>query len=264
MLATATLRTLMSRNSLREELADLLQRIKDEARGIYPGEIVEIKTADGYVLSLYWRTIRLFDGVVLLLKNRLPEEALIIARSLFVDALRLAEIGDAGEKRGALILGWANNSIENKKNLLKEATRLGLESDPTALFAELESQQKKLQSHRSRNGIGPLRSFLSERAASEKFGRSHDYWSYAFSHEFVHGSDFALTYSRKKRADGVLAVYDQTNDPQLSLGVACFSAKSVLQAAAATALTFNWSGIKAIEILETEVVNLEEKHKSVG
>jgi len=74
-------------SSLRDQLAELLQRIKDEARRIYPGGILEIETADGYVLSMYWRSVRLFDGIVLLLRKRLPEESLILARSLFVDAL---------------------------------------------------------------------------------------------------------------------------------------------------------------------------------
>lgn len=251
----------MSNTALRNQVADLLQRVKDEARRIYPGGTLEIKKVDSYVLTLYWRAIRLFDGVVLLLRTHLPEEALILARSLFVDALRLTEISETPKMRAALLLGWANNSIEQKKNLIKEASRLGLEPNPAALMAELNSQQMKLQNYRSRNGIGPLRNFLSEKAAAAKFGRGHDYWSYVFSHEFVHGNDAAFTYSRKNRVDGVLVVHDQTNEPQLTVAVACFAAKSVLQAAVATATVFNWKNIEPIKHLEAEVVKLEETQR---
>ena len=130
----------MSTNTLRHRLADLVQRIAEAVRRIYPGGISEIETADGYVFSMYWRSVRLFDGIILLLRNRLPEEALILARSLFVEGLRLAEIADAGRSRGSLVLGWASASIEEKKGLIKEAIRLGLEPDPTAMLAELDAQ----------------------------------------------------------------------------------------------------------------------------
>ena len=213
---------------------------------------------------MYWRSVRLFDGVVLLLRKRLPEEALMLARSLFVEALRLAEIAGAGGSRGSLVLGWANASIEEKKGLLKEATRLGLETDPAPLLAELDAQQKKLQNYRARKGIGSFRNFLSERAAAERFGRTHDYWTYVFAHEFVHGTDAAFTYSRTKTADGTLMFHDQTNDPQLTVGVACFAAKSLLQGAAAVAQVFGWKGADAIDALAKEVLKLEEQQKSVA
>jgi hypothetical protein len=127
----------MDDQSLREKVSTLLARARDLARKISPREELTVKIEDMFVLCLYWRSIRLFDGIVSLLsllEKDLPEEALILGRSLFVEALRLAEIEAAGDQRAALILGWENTSIEEKKGLFKEAPKLGLEFDLTLML----------------------------------------------------------------------------------------------------------------------------------
>jgi hypothetical protein len=152
-----------------------------------------------------------------------------------------------------LLLGWANSSIEEKKNLMKEAARLGLEQDPDSLISELNEQQRKLQGYRTRRGVGPLRRFLSERAAAAKFGKAEDYWTYIFAHEFVHGSDAAFTFSRVKITSDTVAVRDRTADAQIIVGVGCFAAISLLQAAKSTVDMFGWEGGHSLEPLSTEV-----------
>ena len=184
----------MEDQSLREKVITLLAQARDTVRKISPRGVLESKTADAFVLFLYWRSIRLFDGIVALLEKDLPEEALILGRSLFVDALRLAEIEAAGAKRAALVLGWANTSIEEKKGLIKDASKLGLEPDPSPILRQLDEEQRKLHAYGRRHGVGKPGKFLSERAAAIKYGRTHDFWTYALAHELVHGSDASFIF----------------------------------------------------------------------
>jgi hypothetical protein len=239
-------------------VSTLLAQARDLARKISPREL-EVKIEDMFVLCLYWRSIRLFDGIIALLEKDLPEEALILGRSLFVEALRLAEIEAAGVQRVALVLGWENTSIEEKKGLFKEASKLGLEFDPTPILRQLDEEQRKLHAYRKDHGIGKLRRFLSEREAAIKYGRAHDYWTYALSHEIVHGSDASFIFNRDKVTTGKVSIRDRTPDPNLQLGITCFVVKSVLQAAKATASVFGWQGTDQLDRLYEEVTDLEER-----
>src|SRR5688572_22695736 len=94
----------------RPSASDVLARAKELAAMI-TGDIAdrayEIPTAHTYVLGMFWRCVRLYDGVILLLEAQLPEEAAILGRSLFEESLRLQQLTDSSQ-RDALIVGWAN------------------------------------------------------------------------------------------------------------------------------------------------------------
>jgi len=73
--------------------------------------------------------------------------------------------------------------------LIREAHMAGLEKSPDAVLAALQDEQVKLQKFGRSNGIGRLKSFLQSKEAALRYGRNDDYWTYALSHEMVHGSD---------------------------------------------------------------------------
>src|SRR5436190_14065033 len=87
------------------------ERLLAALRASATSEPQEIPTHHVYVLGMYWRCVRLFDATLLLLKAELPEEAAIVARSLFEESLRLQQLAADEADRDALILGWANGSI---------------------------------------------------------------------------------------------------------------------------------------------------------
>ncbi len=243
----------MSNMSLREKSIKLAVRTKEAAFAVAPTTGQAMAPVDFPVLGLFHRSLRLFDGIVALLEKDLPEEALILGRSLFSDALRLAEVEQAGDQRKALLLGWANSGIEEKKGLFHEAAKLGFEKDLPAMLNHLEEERNKLLQYAQSNGVGTLRKFLREREAAQKFGRTHDYWTFCLSHEFVHGSDAAFVFSRTKVANDTLALADRTRDHKIVAGVVCFSAASLVQAALATAGVFAWQGRADLHQLSREV-----------
>jgi hypothetical protein len=62
----------------------------------------EMPTHYAYILGMYWRCVRLFEATLLLLKSELPDEATIVARSLFEESLRLQQLAADETDRDAL------------------------------------------------------------------------------------------------------------------------------------------------------------------
>lgn len=42
-------------------------------------KLFDIRPVDQHMIGMFWRAVRLYDGVLLLLKNQLPEEGAILA-----------------------------------------------------------------------------------------------------------------------------------------------------------------------------------------
>src|SRR5262245_48315546 len=59
-----------------------------------------------FVVGMYWRVRRLYEATLVLLKSEMAEEALMVARSLFEESLRLKELAEESQDRTAMILGW--------------------------------------------------------------------------------------------------------------------------------------------------------------
>jgi hypothetical protein len=68
---------------------------------------------------MFWRAVRLYDGVLCLVKAHLPEEAAILARSLFEVSLDLRQLEAEPEHREALVYGWINTSLNEQMGLLQ-------------------------------------------------------------------------------------------------------------------------------------------------
>jgi hypothetical protein len=111
-----------------------------------------------------------------------------------------------------------------------------------------------------RHGVGKPKKFLPEREAAIRYGRTHDFWTYALAHEIVHGSDTSFIFNRGKVTADTVAIRDRTFDPKILLGAACFAVKSLLQAARATANVFGWHGADQLDQLFKEATDLEERH----
>jgi hypothetical protein len=189
---------------------------------------------------MYWRCVRLYRAALILIWHSSPEEALIIARSLFEESLRFQEMADDPAGREVLILGWLNRSIHEQRGLVREAASLGIEGEPEALLAKVAEQQAELDRYIRKNNVGSLRNFAQPRVVARKHGRIDDFWTYLSAHEVVHGSDFALKLSRKKLQSGTIGLYLTNEDPGLLLGVAAFCARSALLTARSAARIFGW------------------------
>lgn len=224
-----------------QDVRGLLERIKEKVLSSSPSKEITVATADGLTLGMYWRCVSLFRSVLILLDNDQPEEALILARSLFAESLRLMELEDAGTEREAILLGYYVQSLERSKALFgQEAERLGLTDDISDVLANVEKQRRGLDDYRRRKGIGRLGRFSTEKNAATKLNRKEDLWTFLLSHGMVHGEDAAQLFRRRKVGSDLMAFCSHTNDPDVLAEVGAFAARSVSHALYAAASIFGW------------------------
>jgi hypothetical protein len=143
-------------------------------RGSATSAAVEIPTHHAFVLGMYWRSVRLFDATLLLLKAELPEENAIVARSLFEESLRLQQLAADEAERDALVLGWANGSITERLGLLSLAKFLGIDDNVSDRLAKLNDERGSLQAYQTRHNVKRLRRFGNEREVACRFVRRAD------------------------------------------------------------------------------------------
>jgi hypothetical protein len=208
----------------------LLHRLDEVTREAVPSES-DVPHVGFYILGMFWRSRRLLRGATALLDSGLPEEALIIGRSLFEDSLRLRQLAEEPANRGALMMGWVNSSLEEKKGLIRDAQTAGLEMSPDDVFDALQREQVQLQKYCRAHRISRLKKFLTPKDAALRYGRTDDYWTYALSHEMVHGSDAAWIYSRRKFSGDRVGVFAGTYNPTVVVAVASYVAASMVDAA---------------------------------
>jgi hypothetical protein len=213
---------------------------------------------DSVVSHIFWRSIRLYEGICLLLPRGLPEEAMILGRALFEDAMKLTEIAECGEKRAALLLSWENDSLNEKIGLREVAVALGL-PPPWGDIKEANLYRKQLANYLRAHGIKKLRRFRDVKTASARYGRAHDYWAYCLAHEMVHGSDAFFTFRPRNSSPVLVALRDRTHNPAVIFAVANFSVRSILQAAKAVATVFGPQNTSKIEALFETSTELEER-----
>ncbi len=231
----------------------LLGDIKDNV----PKGPIEMPTHYAHILGMFWRSVRLYEGTLVLLGAQLPEEAMILARSLFEESLQLRELNTDESKRDALILRWINTSINEKIGLIKTAESFGIEPDGQAILDKLCQDRLKLRRYAQRHNIAKPKAFLSPKDAANQFGRGEDYWTYSWSHEAVHGSDAAWLFARTEIRGGV-ALHDRTKDPGLRASFAAYAAESVMDAAEATSSIFQWEEFESAKRTFHRIRELKE------
>jgi hypothetical protein len=195
------------------------------------------------VASMYWRARRLYEAVLILLKAHLPEEAAIIARSLFEAAMRLMQLAADAHDREALIIGWAGGSIDQREGLFRTAKSLGLDEHIDELLNHFAEERKALQKYADGRR---WKSFDSVAVSARRYCRPDDFWTYELAHESVHGSDAATLFST--RADGnARRLHGKVNDPSLLGAFAHFAARAVADAAISTYRILGWTPVPNFE-----------------
>jgi hypothetical protein len=236
----------------------LLERIKEEVRSSRPSGEISVAPADGLILNMYQRCVSLFRSVLILLDDNQPEEALILARSLFVESLRLMELEDAGTERAVLTLGHYRESLKRIEGLFgHNAKRLGLTDDISDVLAGVEKQRGDIESYRKRHRIGKLRNFRAVDDAAVKLNREKDLWIYLLSHGMVHGGETSHLYRRENVEADVMAFYSYTSDPDLLAEVGVFAARSISHAVYAVASIFDWGVSPELKELIAELERRE-------
>ena len=237
----------------------LFRRVIRIAEEIRPQEF-KVDRLDAVSVQLYWRCYSLFQAILLLLPKRFGEEALLLARPLFTDSLRLAELAEHESRRPQLILGWMNRSIEELKGLFRHSAKIGLDKNPEQIEAKLADHQKDILSLRAKYHVSKLAKFRSEADAASRYGRGDDFWTFLLSHEIIHGSDAAFLFRRSPVKDGHMHLLAQTEDPKLLDAIGAYSALSMMMAIDATSKILGWSLPQDFSQLREQLEHIPEKH----
>ena len=244
-------------SSIWTEVQANARKLLGEIKGDVLNRPVKMPTSHAFIFGMFWRSVRLYEGTLVLLEDQLPEEAAILGRSLFEESLRLRQLGADESKRDALILAWADASIREKVGLIKTAESIGIEPDGRAILEKLGQDRSNLWSHAQRLKVAKYIPFLQPKVAAIRFGRKEDFWTYSWSHESVHGSDAAWLFARKKIGEN-LALFAKTSSPGLRASFAAFAAESVMDVAEATASIFQWKEFESARRTFHRIKELKE------
>jgi hypothetical protein len=233
-----------------DDVGRFLSEVKQAVdAGVALGEMQTMALHDGFVLGMYWRARGLLEGVVVLLAARLPDEALILTRSLLEESFRLQELAAAGDARAALVLGWYSNSLAEKKGLIRGAAARGYAEDVGLTEEDLEEEVKKVQGYMDRHGIAKLRHFMALDAAAARFDRADELWVARIADELVHGSEVAHGSRRFALPDGAVGYNLRNDNAETAAWVASLAARSLIVARRSAGSIFGWSGDDPLDAL---------------
>ncbi len=203
----------------------------------------EGQSRDAAVLYMYWRTRRLYEAALVLLKARLPEEAAIIGRSLFETAMRLMQLAADPDDRDVLIIGWVGDSINRREGLFHTAESLGLDPDVQEQLAELRGQRQRLDEYAAGRRWKP---FLEPRGAAIRFNRRDDFWTYEWAHQSTHGGEASSIFSTRVEGD-TTHLHAKTDTPSVLGGFVHFAARAMADAVTATYTILGWTPVPDFE-----------------
>ncbi len=247
----------MSRsNAAWDKVRRLYEDIELASRSLIPFEL-SVKQTDFVAVRFYWRACSLSTAIRVLLDADLTEEALILARSLFVESLRLEEVAKAGEDRHGLLLGYIVRSWERHAHLIRRGIPLGFESNLSPEEKKWRKQQAQLENYRRRHGIGKTPKFKSPKDAAREFHRpAEDIFLFHLADEVVHGEESSFINRQRNLEDGTMAVFANTIDPKVKLQYARFSARALVIATKSIAAIVEY---EVPETVEQQLRTLEEQ-----
>jgi hypothetical protein len=204
---------------------------------------VSMETLTHSAFGILVRGIRLASAVLVLIGKRLQGEAFILGRSLFEDSLIMAELAYDKLNRRSLLLRWQYDSLNEMENLYRAIGPSGLpEGNWVDMPGKITEHRRTLEHIAKRDGIR-ARKFAQLKEASKRYGRQHDYWTYLWAHEMVHGSDAAHVLYRK--ADPAVSgqpqsiyVATEIDHPHIATSCANWCVRSLLQTAGAACVIF--------------------------
>lgn len=238
---------------------DLLDETETAVLGTPPhGHVADYRPIDSFALRIYARCRSLFVAAALLVRADHAEEALILGRSLFMDALRLMELARSAD-RDALLLGFAIDSVTDKRFMIESAVRNGLEDDPAPILATIDEEGRKLERLRQRLGIGKVRQFGTEKALARRHERLEELWTFEFGHRMTHGTTVAHETRTKAVGADALGIYLRSSEPEYLWASAAFLVATMIDAQRAASKIFGWAEPAELEGLWTRAHEEPEK-----
>ena len=177
---------------------DLLSRVREDLERASPKGDLEVKVLDYSIMLMYSRSRSLFEGIHVLIREHLAEEAIALARSLFEESLRLMHLAREGDLRWRYVVGWIRESIGHKRSLVGDATSEEGRLKASERLRQLDEEEVQLRKAMKRLGVVTEKRFTSIENLATIHGRLEDLWPYEVGHRMIHGSQIALAYRSSK------------------------------------------------------------------
>jgi Family of unknown function (DUF5677) len=236
------------------KLRAYIQQVEQELLGAIPDAKWQLTTpVGGEVLSWFSRVRSLFSGIRLLLEAGFPEEAMILARSLFEASLRfelLAAEDEVGRER--LVLGEVNAGLARAISIFDaQKVALGLgEGLSLEQQGAIHGRRDQIARRQKRLALGKLARFPDAKSLARRFGRLEEYLAFLLAHETTHGSHLAQATRSKYPASDTIAVYHSNFDLAMLTGVGTFSALAALRALEAVQTIFGFAATRTADLID--------------
>lgn len=231
-----------------QQARELLGRVREIVIGHHEGEEMEIPSIWGdLALLTYSRARSVLEGVTLLVDAHLPEEALMLVRSLLSDSLMLAELAARPEDPVALGFGWLWETNNRYDDLGRAAVAVGLaRADEWA--PGIARRGAAIEDGMKARGVKRRKRFDDEHRLATKHGRAREYWDYKFMSEVIHRLDVAQAFRQQRPSSGTVHVFLRNDDPDWLAAALVGAMTSALHAHKATASMFGWTETNVDEI----------------
>jgi len=235
---------------------ELLQLVRESA----PKEVFDVSHPNVHIVGMFWRALRLYDGALILLKGELPEEAAILARSLFETSMRLQQLQGEPHHRTALILRALNSSLVHQLGVLELMKECALDIDIEGKVTMIKEQSKQIRKSVSERGLTRSKPFLDIKDAAFKFDRKDDYFTFEWTHESVHGTDAGWMFAKKRATADWVGFCGKTNEPMLLSGLAHFAARSMSDATMGVFRILGWAPPTGLDQTVSNIKQLIDTH----
>jgi hypothetical protein len=186
-----------------EATQQLVDEVVTLAKQPGTGEVSEHPRHTLEMVALFDRCRGLFGAVRLLAQQGFGQEALILTRPMFTEAMMLLEVGSEDEtRRVEITIGYALATLADLEGMWREGQARG-EDTSKALTAVAERREALEQYARERN-TRTRHWRPNEKELADKHVDGDGYLDFRMAHHFVHGSTFATEQRYALRGDVVM------------------------------------------------------------
>lgn len=241
----------------RNRMLGFLDQVDKAIRSLGPGETgAEYSQPDAHLLEIFNMMKGAYRGCVLIATRGLPDEALILGRSVFRDAMRLHEAASIGTTdRAALAFGWRSDSLNALEQLLTE------DGTDTQHEVSLKKRRSAISQVIEKFEVEEVRSFASPRDVAARLTDDDYYKLDRMTQALSEGWDLVTMSKRQQENEQLVGLHDvAVNDWAYPL-VAKYVGGGCLLGAQAALSIFEWpdpdslvtGAFEELDILESQL-----------
>ena len=191
-----------------ERALELMLKVEEAIPETGPAGPREFPRLDGLLLMPLWRVRSLHHAIHLLMVNGLLDEALVLWRSLFEDAVRLRSILREPD-RAPYVISMLREAAHERRKLIEEGVRAELEADPVPLRQAVDDRLRELDKFQSDHGIKKPITPPSTKDGARNLGWKTEYWL------FIAGPQTGVDYGKLTAAIPQISVLLEDIDKSL-------------------------------------------------